>query len=143
MIAYLDASAIVPQFVKETTSEQVAAFVAGLDTPPAISSLAAGEFASALSRLFRTGILSRDDAVVRLAEFDMWSANRTRSVEIEATDLWRAIQFVRRFELGLRMPDAIHAATCQRHGLRLVTLDTRLGAAATALGLATINPGAA
>jgi uncharacterized protein len=48
--------------------------------------------------------------------------------------------FVHRFDLMLRAPDALHAAVCQRLGLTLVTLDQPLARAATALGVAVVNP---
>ena len=40
------------------------------------------------------------------------------------------------FDLGLRAPDALHAAICRRTGDRMVTLDRRLAAAAATLGVA-------
>jgi predicted nucleic acid-binding protein len=46
--------------------------------------------------------------------------------------------YVRRFELMLRAPDALHAAACKRAGHRLVTLDKRLAAAAKDLGVESV-----
>ena len=48
--------------------------------------------------------------------------------------------YVRRFDLKLRAPDALHAAICRRLGMRLVTLDRRLAAAARALGIDVLVP---
>lgn len=45
--------------------------------------------------------------------------------------------FVRRFDLMLRAPDALHAAICRRGDLLLVTLDHRLAAATGELGIQT------
>jgi hypothetical protein len=48
--------------------------------------------------------------------------------------------FVRRFDLRLRVPDALHAAICRRLGMRLVTLDRRLAAAAWTLEIDVLVP---
>jgi hypothetical protein len=42
---------------------------------------------------------------------------------------------VRRFDLLLRAPDALHAAICRRLDLTLVTLDQRLAKAAREVGI--------
>lgn len=49
-----------------------------------------------------------------------------------------ATVFVRRFDLKLRAPDALHAAACRRDDHLLVTLDKRLAAAALELGVRTL-----
>jgi predicted nucleic acid-binding protein len=48
--------------------------------------------------------------------------------------------FVRNFALGLRAPDALHAAVCRRADLTLVTLDRRLASAAEALDVRVVVP---
>ena len=50
-------------------------------------------------------------------------------------DLSRAEQLVRRRELKLRAPDALHLAVALRHRLELVTFDDRMAVAAVALGI--------
>jgi predicted nucleic acid-binding protein len=47
---------------------------------------------------------------------------------------------VRRFDLKLRAPDALHLAICRRLQARLVTLDNNLARAARALDVPCINP---
>ena len=44
--------------------------------------------------------------------------------------------YVRRFDLALRAPDALHLAVARRLDATLVTLDRRLTAAARELGIA-------
>ena len=44
--------------------------------------------------------------------------------------------YVRRFDLALRAPDALHLAIARRLDATLVTLDRRLAAAAGELGIA-------
>jgi hypothetical protein len=48
--------------------------------------------------------------------------------------------FVRRFDLALRVPDALHLAIARRLDVALVTLDRRLATAAGELGVAAEMP---
>ena len=100
-----------------------------------VSDFAAAEVASALSRLVRMDRLTMTEAKERLADFDDWRAGATERADMDAHDCRLANSYVRRFELKLRAPDALHAAICRRLGLRLVTLDRRLAAAARELGI--------
>lgn len=140
MSLYLDASVIVPLFIREASSDTVRAFVAEQDASLCISSYAAGEFASAVSRLVRMGLMATGDAQTRLALFDDWRDTDATGVMIENGDIRRATDIVRRFEHKLLMPDAVHAALCERHDFTLTTLDKRLAEAAERLGISSIVP---
>jgi predicted nucleic acid-binding protein len=137
MSAYLDASAILPTLVAEAGSAAVDRFMSEETESLIVSEFAAAEVASALSRLVRTGALAEEVATARLAHFDAWRAASTSDLDLQASDIRLANIFVRRFDLMLRAPDALHAAACRRADLRLVTLDRRLAAAATELGVRT------
>lgn len=140
MSAYLDASAIIPILIEEPASDAIDAFAADRAGSLVISDFTAAEVASALSIGARTGRLTREAAVRYLAEFDTWRAVMAQDVDITQSDARLANIFVRRFDLMLRAPDALHAAICRRTGLQLVTLDLRLAAAAQALGLDVLVP---
>ena len=137
MTAYLDASTILPTLIEEVGSAAVDRFIAENDEPLVISEFATAEVASALSRLVRTGLLDPDDASARLADFDAWRAVSTEDFDLQASDVRLANVFVRRFDLMLRAPDALHAAACRRTDFLLVTMDKRLAAAAEELGVRT------
>lgn len=137
MSAYLDASAILPILIEEPGSILVDRFIADAGEALVVSEFAAAEVASALSRLVRTGLLEAADATARLADFDAWRASATVDLDLQASDIRLAHIFVRRFDLMLRAPDALHAALCRRADLTLVTLDRRLAAAAGELGIRT------
>ncbi len=62
-------------------------------------------------------------------------AANAEPTEAESADMRVASTFVRRFELGLRAPDALHVAVCHRLGLPLFTFDERQAAAAERLGV--------
>ncbi len=137
MSVYLDASVILPTLIEEAASVVVDRFMDELDDDMIVSEFAAAEVASALSRLVRTGLLDREDASRRLADFDAWRATAARDLDLLASDVRLANVFVRRFDLMLRAPDALHAAACRREDHLLVTLDKRLAAAAVELGVRT------
>ena len=134
MSAYLDASAILPTLIEESASAAVDAFLTECEEPLIISEFSAAEVASALSRLARTGLLTPQDALARLADFDAWRAT-CADIDLKAADVRLAHVFVRRFDLMLRAPDALHAAICRRENLLLVTCDKRLAHAADELGV--------
>lgn len=135
MTAYLDASVILPIVIEESASTAVDHFIETTTETLLVSEFAAAEVASALSRLVRVGALEPGDAAARIADFDAWRAAATVDVDIQPSDIRLAHVFVRRFELMLRAPDALHAAICRRTDCLLVTLDRRLAAAAGELGV--------
>ncbi|HEY5210960.1 MAG TPA: type II toxin-antitoxin system VapC family toxin [Stellaceae bacterium] len=139
MSAYLDASVLLPSQIEEPFSAAVDAFIAG-ERELLVSDFAVAEFTSALSRLLRTGQRREDDAFGILADFETWRTARTVAVEVHPADVRLATTFVRRFDLMLRVPDALHLAMTRRLGATLVTLDRRLARAALALGFTVEQP---
>ncbi len=137
MSAYLDASAILPFLIREPTSAKIDRYLAAATEPPVVSEFAVAEVASALSRLVRTRILAAADVDLAMSDFDAWRERATVDIDLQAADVRLASSFVRRFDLMLRAPDALHAAICRRADLLLVTLDRRLAAAAADLGVRT------
>ena len=131
-----------PTVVEDRFTQTVAAFLVNCGEHLVISDFGAAEVASALSRLVRMGELTATEAAQRLADFDAWRVGETENAEIDAHDCRLANTYVRRFDLKLRAPDALHAAICRRLQLQLVTLDRRLAAAARELGIAVAVPGA-
>ena len=142
MSLYLDASTIMPTVVEDRFTRAVAAFLLNRGDGLVISDFGAAEVASALSRLVRMGELAATEAAQRLADFDAWRAGETENAEMDEHDGRLANTYVRRFNLKLRAPEALHAAICHRLQLQLVTLDRRLAAAARELGIAVAVPGA-
>ncbi len=134
MSVYLDASVLVPMFVADTFSERADAFLRGSGTEIVVSDLAAAEFASAINRQVRMHRLTVEEGRKALANFDMWTAQNAGGVEVVAADIALAGAFLRRLDLNLRTPDAIHIAMAQRLGAELATFDERMAECALALG---------
>jgi len=133
---YLDASVMLPILVREASSVVVDAFMTTVQQQLWVSDFAAAEVASVLSRLVRMALLTDADASARLADFDAWRAAMSSPVDITASDARLAYIYVRRFDLGLRAPGALHLAIARRFDATLVTLDRRLAIAANQLGIA-------
>jgi uncharacterized protein len=74
-----------------------------------------------------------EDGQAVLSAFDRWMLTAAGSVEVSGTDIALATSFLRRLDLTLRTPDAIHIAIAQRLQARLVTFDQRMTIAARAL----------
>jgi uncharacterized protein len=140
MSAYLDTSVLIPSLVDEPASPAVNAYIGAGGQELFVSDFAAAELAAALSRLVRTGIYAIAAATERLGDFEAWRAAQTVAVEVHAADVRVAYNFVRRFDLMLRAPDALHLAIARRVDATLVTLDRRLARAAGSFGLAVAEP---
>ncbi len=141
MSAYLDASVLLPAIKEEATSDAVDRFLSDWRGATVVSEFAAAEVASALSRFVRMGHLDGDEAAEFLAKFDAFRAQTSAPCDLRAGDARLANTYVRRFDLMLKAPDALHAAICCRLDLTLITLDRRLATAGDALGLKVHIPG--
>lgn len=136
MSVYLDASVIVSFFTKDFFSERARTFLIENSPLVVISDFAGAEFISALARRVRTGELTLDFAQLATLNFDSWAAQYAVRVETSAADIRVADTIMRRFDLPLRTPDAIHIAVSQRLGTELASFDDKMIACARAIGLA-------
>ena len=139
MRLYLDASVLVGLLVPDALSARADAMLRAQRPVLLVSDFAAAEFASALGRRVRVGELTPDKARTAFAGFDAWTAQKTRRVETMAADVRAAEAFLRRLDLTLRAPDAVHVAIAQRTDAALATFDERMAIAARALGLAVLT----
>lgn len=140
MSFYFDACVLVPLFVEEDSSAAIGRFVERQTGEIVVSDFAAAEFGAAVSHHVRSRRTDADGASAALSLFDQWLESEAEHIAVSSADILRAGAIVRRFELKLLTPDAIHAAVCERLGLTLVTLDWRLADAATKLGIAVVVP---
>jgi predicted nucleic acid-binding protein len=85
-------------------------------------------------------LLTEEEGSARLADFDAWRAAASSAADMHAADARLAYVYVRRFDLALRAPDALHLAIARRLDSTLVTLDRRVAAAGRELGIAVEVP---
>lgn len=136
---YFDTSAFSPLFLDDIHSRSVAAFLRSGTACIHISDLTMIEFASVVSRAVRMRTATAAEARDLLPWVDEWVVSEATRSEISVMDIRVADAHVRRFDLGLRAPDAIHIAICQRLGLGLATCDDTQAAAARTLGVDVVN----
>lgn len=139
MSVYLDASALVALFVVDAHNERVNKALRSLREDLIVSNLSAAEFSSVIARRVRTRDLSADEARTAFANVDTWCARHSRVVEVDRADFSGAIALIRRLDLPLRTPDALHISITQRLGCALVTFDKALADVARALDVELIN----
>ena len=140
MTIYLDASVLIAVLAEEPASAAVRRFLRTHREDRLISDFAAAEVVSAISRLLRMRLLTEEEGSTRLADFDAWRAAASSAADMHAADARLAYAYVRRFDLRLRAPDALHLAIARRLDAALVTLDRRMAAAAKELGVAVEVP---
>ncbi len=98
-----------------------------------VSNLAATEFSSVLARRVRTGESSEGDARRAFGAFDQWISEQVGPVECVASDFRAAESYLRRLDLTLRAPDALHIAIALRLGAELATFDQGMAESAVRL----------
>jgi uncharacterized protein len=137
VLIYLDTSVIVPLFLVEPRSLEAESLCTNQEI--IVSDLAMAEFPSALGIASRNGRISEIAAIGVLKLFDNWMADHTSITETCSEDFSAATVYLRRFDLGLRTPDALHIAIAKRLGAVLLTFDTGMANAARELGLAVMS----
>ncbi|CAN5338738.1 hypothetical protein BH10PSE2_BH10PSE2_18690 [soil metagenome] len=140
MSVYLDASALMAVLLREPTRQAVERFLQSEPSQPTISSFCIGECSAAIAGLATMARKTEAEATVLLAALDQWIAVTAIAADVRDADIVQATRLVRRLDLRLRLPDAIHISTAQRLRATLVTLDRAQACAARAAGVACINP---
>jgi predicted nucleic acid-binding protein len=136
-LPYLDTSIIVPYYVPAKLTPVVMPLITTM-TKPTISELVELEFTSTLSRLVRTGDLAQDDAREVIGVFeDHVAMGLFERLQLNTHDYLLAKSYIKRFDLPLKGPDALHVALADRHGLELYTADEKMAKSAQVLGVGT------
>jgi predicted nucleic acid-binding protein len=137
---YLDTSFLVALLISEPFTDRAEGFARSEPTSLIVSDFAAAEFASAVSRRVRTREYTIEQGRTALTTFDNWVAGASRQIGGTPIDIAFATTFLRRLDLPLKTPDAIHIAIAQRVGATLVTFDRQMAASARALGTPVETP---
>ena len=140
MACYLDANILFALLIPEPFSLRADSFLLNNTEPLLVSDFASAEFASAVARHVRMHEFTVEQAGIALSAFDVWVARSADWIEVSAADIALATAYIRRLDLPLRTPDAIHIAVAQRMEAILVTFDQRMAASALALGALVATP---
>lgn len=136
MSVYLDASILVALFTIDRHSARADALLKNQQPVLVVSDFASAEFSSAVARRVRTADLTADEARAAFAALDAWTARTAQRATTGTADVAAAEAFLRRLDLNLRTPDALHLAIAQRIGVTLATFDNGMAANARVLGIA-------
>ena len=139
MSLYLDCNVVVALLTPDALSDRAVRIRRPDDDFIFVSDFAAAEFAAVISRRVRTRTCTRDEGRTALDKFDAWVAATARGVELSPADIVTAGSYLRRLDLTLSAPDAIHIATAQRLGASLLTFDRAMAAAARVLGVTLVE----
>ena len=89
-----------------------------------------------MSQKIRMRQLTIEEAREAIAAYDMWSSIHANMENIAPEDIGYAAQTIRRLDLNLRAPDAIHIGITRRLSLTLATFDERMAFCSRSLGVA-------
>ncbi len=81
------------------------------------------------------GALSLAESQAALGLFDAWAATIAQPVETTPQDFAACTSYLRRLDLPLRTPDALHIAIASRLGASILSFDKQLTAGAKKLGV--------
>jgi predicted nucleic acid-binding protein len=137
---YLDASVLVSLFVIDPTSARAEIFLAARLEQLIVSDFCAAEFSSAVARRVRMHTLTADEGRRAFANFDTWMARSVDRQQMTSADVEAANVTLRRLDVNLRAPDALHVMIAERVGATLVTFDAGMAVGARALGMAVAMP---
>ena len=135
MSVYLDVNVIVPLFILDLLNDRAERILRRLDDDLIVSDFSAAEFSSVIALRVRTRDLRAEEARTAFSNFDRWCALYTRRVEISTIDVSAASSLMRRLDLSLRTPDALHIAIVNRTSCKLLTFDRAMSRAARTLGV--------
>jgi hypothetical protein len=137
---YLDTSILVALLTPEPLSERADTFIRNSPGALVVSDFAVAEFSAVIARRVRVREFTAEQAGLALGAFDEWLVGAAERGEIQAGDVALATAYIRRLDLPLLAPDALHISIARRLEATLVTFDRGMAAAAGALGVAVTIP---
>jgi uncharacterized protein len=139
VIVYLDASVILPLFLKDSFSGSSKQLVSAGNKILIVSDWANLEVTSIVKKASRAGTVTETEARSLLSNFDSWCHDFTKLVPLEQSDFQLANDFVRRDSIALLAADALHLAIAGRLGSAVATFDKGMAKAASTIGLPLAN----
>ena len=140
MRVYLDASVLTALVVYEEATKRVETAFLSSESEFIVSDFTAAEVASAISRRVRTGLSRAEEGERYLEALDGWVETNATPFVTRSEDVAEAAKLVRRFDLQVKTPDALHLAMTRRARATLWTLDRGMVRVAETLGLSVASP---
>jgi uncharacterized protein len=137
---YVDTSVLVAATTNETKTDAVLRWLAARAPDElAISDWVTTEFSAALSIKLHEKQIDSDHRGAALAMFARLCSESLSIIPAQGAHFRTAARFADQYALGLRAGDALHLAIAADHGAALCTLDRRMAAAGSALGVRTTS----
>jgi len=140
MWVYLDASVLVALIADETNRPLVAPYLDPSLGSILVSDFCVAEASAALTSKGRHLGLAAPLVDQDIARLDEWIDQFAERVRMMTVDVDSATMAIRRHDVVLRAPDAIHIAVARRLTATLLTFDRGMARAAAVLGVACIDP---
>jgi predicted nucleic acid-binding protein len=137
---HLDTSVVVALLTDDPLNPRASVFLQGRSEIPIVSDFGSAEFSAVVARRVRMRTITSDHGRAALAIFDAWTARSARRVILSGEDVASADTYLRRLDLTLLTPDALHIAIAARIGATHVTFDRAMASSARALGMAVTIP---
>jgi uncharacterized protein len=137
---YLDASVLITLFVIDPSSARAEVFLSVHQEIVVVSDFGVADFSSAVGRRVRTRDLTREDGQLAFYDLGTWVTRSAYREEVMTADIDAANRILRRLDVNLRTPDAIHIVIARRLEATLVTFDRIMAASARALGIGVAMP---
>lgn len=136
MKVYVDADILVSLFSPDANTQRAHAEISKRLPQLVVSNFGAAEFASAISRRVRMKEIGLREGRSILSDYDRWIGAAAQVECVEPPDVALCDHYLRRMDLPLRTPDALHIALASRLGAAILSFDKRLLASAAKLGVA-------
>lgn len=138
MRVYLDADILVSLLSPDANTPRAQAAVGKRLPQVVVSDFGGAEFASAISRRVRMREIPAAEGRSILSDYDRWIAATAEVERILPTDVALCASYLRRLDLPVRTPDALHIALASRLGAAILSLDKQLLSSAAKLGVSTL-----
>ena len=130
-VFYLDTSVLVAALGNEQHTTAIQDWLSDRQAGELnISDWVITEFSSALALKLRSGQWQAEHRSECLATFARLVEQSLTVVPVSSANFRSAARLADQHQSGLRAGDALHLAVCAEHGMRLVTLDNTMAAAA-------------
>jgi predicted nucleic acid-binding protein len=120
---YIDTSLLVAYLTPEVGSEAAEDFMLSDGPPIATSSWTEVEFYSALSKKYRTKLLSKVSISDIIESYNAYVSPRLLHIEVSDLDHCEAMALLKGWRTSLRAGDSLHLAIALAHGATVYTLD--------------------
>jgi len=140
MWVYLDASVLVGLITDEPQRPLLNPYLAPALGSILVSDFCVAEVSAALMSKGRRLDAPATSIDTDIARLDGWIDQFAERVRVVSSDIDSATLAIRRHDIVLRAPDAIHISAARRLTATLLTFDRGMTRAAAGLGVACINP---